>query len=403
MCFSALNCLNATATFFEVNKMITEIKNGTVLSGGKEEKRPVFFENGKITDAKKADRIIDASGKYVSAGFIDLHIHGGDGYDFMDGTVEAFEKIAAFHALHGTTAMCPTGLSGSVEETVMMINAYKEVLKKERTGADFLGIHLEGPYFALSKKGAQDPKYVHSPIKEEYEEILKAADGNIVRWSAAPEVDTDFLFAKRMKEEGIIVSAGHTDADFYQTTESFKHGYSLMTHFYCAMSTVFRLNGVRQAGAVEAAYLNDDIDVEIIADGMHLPLPLLKMIHKFKGSDRVALITDAMRGAGSPDGSFSVLGSLDNGQKVRIVDGVAKLMDSETFAGSVATCDRLVRNMVAAGVSIADAAKMASATPARILGSKTKGLLEKGFDADIVIFDGNVNVSDVFVRGKKIK
>lgn len=383
--------------------MITEIKNAVVVTNGCEEKRSVFFEDGKIVKSGKADKVIDAEGKYLSAGFIDLHIHGGAGFDFMDSTVEAFEKIAEFHSQHGTTAMCPTGLSGSVEETVAMLDAYREADKKDRNGADFLGVHLEGPYFALSMKGAQDPRYVHPPKKEEYEQILKDSKGCISRWSAAPEIDGNYEFAKRMQEENILVSAGHTDADFYQMTEAFEHGYSLMTHFYSRMPSIFRVNGVRRAGAVEAAYLNDSVDVEVIADGMHLPLPVVKMIHKFKGVEHTALITDAMRGAGSPDGSYSILGSLENGQKVIIEDGVAKLLSREAFAGSVATTDRLVRNAVKSGIPLADAVAMASQTPARIIGCKNKGLIAEGYDADIVLFDKDINISHVFIRGKQVK
>lgn len=383
--------------------MITEIKNATVLSGGKEEKRSVFFKDGKIVSPEIADKIIDGTDKYVSSGFIDLHIHGGAGHDFMDGTCEAFEKIAEFHASHGTTAMCPTGLSGSVEETVKMFRAYDEAYKKERNGSDFIGIHIEGPYFAFSQKGAQDPRYIHPPKKEEYE-ILLAESDKIVRWSVAPELDENYEFAKRLKQRNILVSAGHTDADYYKMDSAYNNGgYTLMTHFYSCMPSITRVKGVRQAGAIEAAYVNDGIDVEIIADGMHLPHPLLKMIYKFKGAGKIALITDAMRGAGSPDGSTSILGSLENGQTVYIEDGVAKMPDREAFAGSVATSDRLVKNMIKAGVSVAEAVQMASETPARIIGCKTKGKLKTGYDADIVIFDKDINVTDVFIRGRKIK
>ncbi len=383
--------------------MITEIRNATVLAGGKEEKRSVFFQDGKIIAPAIADKVIDGTGKYVSSGFIDLHIHGGAGYDFMDATSEAFEKIAEFHAMHGTTAMCPTGLSGSVEETVKMFRAYDEANRKDRNGSDFIGIHIEGPYFAFSQKGAQDPKYIHPPKKEEYDVLLSQSD-KIVRWSVAPELDKDFLFAKELSKRNILVSAGHTDADYYQIEDAYLNGgYTLMTHFYSCMPSITRIKGVRHAGAIEAAYVYDGIDVEIIADGMHLPHPLLKMIHKLKGADKIALITDAMRGAGSPDGSTSILGSLENGQTVYIEDGVAKMPDREAFAGSVATCDRLVRNMIKAGVSVAESVQMASETPARIIGCKTKGKLKIGYDADIVMFDKDINVSDVFIRGKKVK
>ena len=175
-----------------------------------------------------------------------------------------------------------------------------------------------------------------------------------------------------------------------------------MTHFYSCMKGVERINGMRIAGAIEAAYINDDITVEIIADGMHLPYELLQMVYKIKGADRTALVTDAMRGAGMPEGIETVLGKLDNGLPCRIEKGVAWMLDGQAFAGSVATTDRLVRTMVAAGIPLVDAVKMASETPAKMAKCPQKGTLDAGKDADIVIFDENINMQHVFVRGKQI-
>ncbi len=383
--------------------MRTRIENGRVIRGGLIRRETVCFEDGKIVaDEGSFDRVIDAGGNYVSAGFIDLHVHGGGDCDFMDGEEASFTGAAEFHAKHGTTAMCPTTLSGAFEEMLTAFHAYKAVKARGYNGADFIGLHLEGPYFALSQKGAQDPKYVHSPVKEEYERLLAATD-DIVRWSAAPEMDTDFRFADDLCRRGIMVSAGHTDADCRQMLAAADHGYTHMTHFYSCMKSVERVNGIRIAGAVEAAYLDDRITVELIADGMHLPLELLQMVYKLKGADRIALITDAMRGAGLPDGSRSVLGSKKNGQTVYIDRGVAWLPDGQAFAGSVATTDRLVRTVhCLAGIPLPDAVKMASETPARLIGCRSKGTLEVGKDADIVIFNENIEMQKVLVRGREV-
>lgn len=387
--------------------MMTEIINGKVIRNGKILEESVYFADGKILSKREAaiggapDRVIDAEGNYVSAGFIDLHLHGGGGYDFMDGTEEAFRGVAEFHAKYGTTAMCPTATSGPFEEMMNMFNAYRKVVQTGCNGADFIGMHMEGPYFALSQKGAQDPKYVRDPDPQEYEKLL-AATNDIVRWSIAPERDKDYTFAKELSKRGIWLSAAHTDANCHQIQDAAKHGYNHMTHFYSCMKGMERVNGMRIAGAIEAAYLDDDITVEIIADGMHLPYELLQMVYKIKGPDRTALITDAMRAAGSPDGSDAMMGSLANGQMVHIDRGVAWLPDGQAFAGSVATTDRLVRTMRKAGIPLVDAIKMASETPARLVGCTAKGTLESGKDADIVIFDEEIQMKHVFVRGKKV-
>ena len=387
--------------------MMTQIINGRIIKDGKITEGSLYFADGKIlseVDAAKygqADRVVDAKGNYVSAGFIDLHLHGGGGYDFLDGTEEAFEGAAAFHAKHGTTAMCPTATSGEFESTLEMFRSYKAVKEKDRMGSDFIGLHMEGPYFALSQKGAQDPRYVRDPDPAEYERFLDATD-DIVRWSVAPERDRDYAFAKALTARGISVAAAHTDANCCQMLEAAKNGYTHMTHFYSCMKSVERVNGMRIAGAIEAGYLSDDITVEIIADGMHLPYELLQMVYKIKGPDRTALVTDAMRGAGMPEGIETVLGKLDNGLPCRIERGVAWMLDGQAFAGSVATTDRLVRTMVAAGIPLVDAVKMASETPAKLAGCDAKGTLDASKDADLVIFNENVDMQYVFVRGKQI-
>ena len=223
-----------------------------------------------------------------------------------------------------------------------------------------------------------------------------------MRWSAAPELDSGWEFVGELKRRGILASAGHTDADCRQMLEAARQGYTHMTHLYSGMKGVERIAGIRVAGAVEGAFLCDDITVEVIADGMHLPHEILALVYKIKGADRTALITDAMRGAGLPDGSETLLGSKQNGQPAIIEQGVAWLPTRDAFAGSVATTDRLVRNILASGITLTDAVKMASETPAKLIGCRNKGRLEVGYDADIVMFDEEVKVSRVFIRGEEL-
>jgi len=345
---------------------------------------------------------INAEGKYVSPGFIDIHIHGGGGHDFMDANENAFLTIAETHAQYGTTAMLPTTLTSTKEVLLQTLDAYESANKKNVKGAQFLGMHLEGPYISLNQRGAQDPRFIRAPDPDEYREILSTY-ACIKRWSAAPELKGAIEFGRYVRSKNVLPAIAHTDAIYEEVLEAFKNGYTLITHLYSGMSGVTRRNAYRYAGVIESAYIIDDMDVEIIADGIHLPPPLLKLIYKIKGADRIALITDAMRAAGT-NSSESILGSLHDGLKVIIEGGVAKLPDRSSFAGSVATADRLVRIMVSmADVSMMDAIKMITATPARILKiEEKKGSITPGKDADIVIFDDNINIATTIIKGKII-
>ncbi len=386
-----------------------KITNGTIVTpyryipGG-----TVVVEDGVITGISERDvevpgaEVLDAGGHYIAPGFIDIHIHGGGGHDFMDGTEEAFLGIAETHARYGTTAMVPTTLTAEKADLLNTLDTYERAHAKNTKGAQFLGIHLEGPYFAMAQRGAQDPRYIRNPDPAEYKEVLRYSS-SIARWSAAPELEGAIEFAEYVRNQGILVALAHTDAVYEDVLKGFENGYTLATHLYSGMSGVTRRNAFRYAGAVEAAFLIDEMDVEIITDGVHLPPALLKLVYKIKGAQRTALITDAMRAAGMPPGE-SILGSLKGGLKVIVEDGVAKLPDRTAFAGSVATFDRLVRNMVQlADVSLLDAVCMASATPARIMNvADHKGAIVVGKDADIVIFDKNINIRNTLVKGTVI-
>lgn len=366
----------------------------------------LVIENGKIDricdeNIHVADGLeLDADFNYVSPGFIDIHTHGGGGHDFMDATVEAFLGAAEKHAQHGTTSMLPTTVACSNEELKNTIQAYKIAKTLNTNGADLLGLHLEGPYISDLQKGALNSRYIRNPKPEEYMEILNWSD-DILRWSAAPELSGALEFGKYIKDKGILPSIAHTDAVHEQVLEAFENGYTHITHLYSGMSGVRRINAYRYAGVIESAFLIDGMTVEIIADGCHLPASLLKLVYKMKGSSKIALVTDSIRAAGLLDGE-SVIGSLENGQKVIIEDGVAKLPDRTAFAGSVATMDRLVRTVISlADVPLMDAVRMATITPASIVhASGRKGSIVIGKDADIVIFDNQIDIKTTIIKGK---
>lgn len=387
---------------------VLKIHNGKIISPYRIFEGTVIIEGSKIREVVQGNvevsgaTEIDAKGKYISPGFIDIHVHGGGGHDFMDGSEEAFLKIAETHAQYGTTGLMPTTLTSELDELYHTLELYKQANQNNTKGAQFLGMHLEGPYFAMSQRGAQDPRYIRNPDPKEYMEILSRSN-DIKRWSAAPELKGAIEFGNHLRSKGILVAMAHTDAIYEEALEAFEAGFTLGTHFYSCMSGVTRRNCFRYAGVIETAYLLDEMDVEIIADGVHLPAPLLKLIYKIKGPDRIALITDSMRAAGMPPGD-SILGSKHNGLKVLVEDGVAKLPDRTSFAGSVATSDRLVRTMISiADVPLSEAVKMAAQTPANILGlGSSKGSITKGKDADIVIFDQDIQVNTTIVGGRVI-
>lgn len=385
--------------------MITKIKNGLVITGNKTLKTNLYIKDNKIfkiTDENLPfEKEIDANGMYVSPGFVDIHIHGALGFDFLDGTEEAYQKIAEEVSKHGATSIVPTLTSSTKESMENAILTFDKVKANKPNGARLLGIHLEGPYFAASQKGAQDESKIRDFDPEEYEKIASMSD-SLIRWTAAPERKGAEDFGKFMKEKNILPCIGHSDADCKTAKKAFDNGFTHVTHLYSCTSTVHRKNAFRYAGIIEQAYLNDDMTVEIIADGIHLPDDLLKLVYKLKGADKIALITDSMRGAGMPDGE-SILGGYEDGLKVIIEDGVAKLPDRSAFAGSVAFCDRLVKNMITlADVSVCDAVKMASETPAKILGLKNIGKLQEGYLADIVIFDADINIYKTIIDGKEV-
>lgn len=368
----------------------------------------IIIEGGKILEVSTSDILIEnaleinAMGNYIGPGFIDLHVHGGGGHDFMDNEPEGFLAIAALHAKHGTTALMPTTLSSEHQDLMDTLSVYETANARNVNGAQFIGIHIEGPYFSMEQRGAQDPRYIRAPVPAEYQEII-ASSKSIKRWSAAPELTGALEFAQYLSERGILPSIAHTNAIYEEVLPAFEKGFRHATHFYSCMSGVSRRNAYRYAGVIESAYLLDAMTVEIIADGIHLPAPLLKLVLKIKGADRTALVTDAMRAAGMPPGP-SILGSRRDGLEVIVEDNVAKLKDRTAFAGSVATMDRLIRNMVTmADATLEDAVKMASLTPANIIGiGDRKGSLVAGKDADIVIFDEEINILRTMVAGKSI-
>ena len=334
----------------------------------------IYVENGKIACLSEADlpadETLDAKGRYVAPGFIDTHVHGAGGVDYMGG-VEDFCRASALHLAHGTTTILPTTMAASFEALKTAIDNFKAVLPEAgKTLPHMPGMHFEGPYFSPKQAGAQPPEYIYPPRPAEYLELIARAEGLIRKWSFAPELPGTVEFCDALTRNGILPSIAHTDATYEDVLRAFEHGATCLTHFYSSMSTITRRSGFRVPGVIEAGYLLDEMWVEVIGDGCHLPEPLLKMILKMKGDHRIMTITDAIAEAFLPEG-IELPGS---GHVIE--EGVAKMADRTCFAGSVASTDRIVRTMVkVAGCDLPTAVRMMTKNPATYLGLRTKGSL----------------------------
>src|SRR6056297_2157532 len=304
----------------------------------------------------EGSNVIDVEGAIITPGFIDIHLHGGGGADVMDGTVQSYKKISEVHARAGTTSLLPTTLTSSDEDLLKTLEVFSQVKQENYQGAKLLGMHLEGPYFANAQRGAQDPEYIKCPDREQYMSILEN-NKDILRVSAAPELPGGLELGRELRRRGILASIGHSDATYKEVLKAIDAGYTHVTHLYSGMSGVKRVNCYRVAGIIETGLLIDDLTVEIIADGKHLPASLLQLIYKNKGSNNIALCSDAISAAGMPEGEYLLGG--ENGQKILVEEGVAWLADKSAFAGSVSTGITLIKTMVElAKVSMEEAVKM---------------------------------------------
>lgn len=361
----------------------------------------VYFEDGRITDVSTEELPVseeyDMSGYYVSPGFVDVHTHGGGGYRF-EGSVEEIVNACRFHLKHGTTTICPTISAAPFDSMAASVLKVKEAMNDERVLCTIIGAHMEGPYLSSSQAGAQCSSHITPPREEDYLPFIEENAHAIARWTYAPENDEGQRLAKALKKYGIVASAGHTDATYSELYPAFLQGCRLVTHLYSCTSTVTRERGFRRLGVIEAAYLLDDMFVEIICDGKHLPPELIQLVYKIKGADRIALVTDSLALAGTEQ----THGFMQDTEFV-IEDGVCKLMDRSAFAGSIATADRLVRVATwEAKIPLIDAVKMMTATPARIMNLPTKGSISAGKDADFAVFDEDIDIKSVFVAGHAV-
>ena len=381
--------------------MLTQLINARILTPqGWLKDGSVLIRDGKILEVTNCDlavigaQLIDVKGMYVLPGGVEIHAHGGGGRDFMECTEDAFRGAVQTHMKYGTTSIFPT-LSSS---TVPMIEQAAETCTKlmEEKDSPILGLHLEGHYLNMAMAGGQIPENIKSPDPNEYIPIVETWSC-IKRWDAAHELPGAMQFGKYITAKGILASVAHTQAEFEDIRTAYEAGYTHATHFYNAMPGFHKRREYKYEGTVESIYLLDDMTVEVVADGIHVPPTILRLVYKIKGVERTCLITDALACAASDSRE-----AFD--PRVIIEDGVCKLADHSALAGSVATMDRLIRTMVQkAEIPLADAVRMASETPAKIMGVyDRKGSLQKGKDADIIVMDEDLNVRAVWAMGKLV-
>jgi N-acetylglucosamine-6-phosphate deacetylase len=343
--------------------------------------------------------LISAAGLTVSPGFLDLHVHGGAGADFMDATADALSTITAFHAAGGTTAMLATTASSSFPELLAALDNLAGSRGPECAHCDIVGVHVEGPYFAQAKRGCHLARWVRDPVAEEYRTLLARYDF-LGSMTLAPERPGALALVAALDEAGVLPAAGHSDATAEEVRLAMARGLRHVTHLFSAMASITKDGPYRRAGLLEAALLEDGLTTEVIADGRHAPAELLALAVKCKGWERLCLVTDAMRGAGMPDGVYTFGGP--HGQEAIVRDGVAVMPDNSGFASSTVCMADLVRTMVRlVGVPLADALRMASTTPASVLGlANRKGTVAPGKDADLVLLDRSLDVVMTMCRGR---
>lgn len=386
--------------------MKTLIKNAKIITPYEIlEQNGLLIENGKIKDIKKLDKFkktdfdkeIDASGNFLSSGFIDIHNHGNNGHDVMEGTFEALESMADFHIKNGVTGFVAATMTQSKEKTLKAITNVANYIEEQKDGSkrsQLLGLYLEGPYFSQEKKGSQPLEFIKNPDLEELKEFINNSRDNVKIVAIAPELPGASSAIQYLKSKDITVAAGHTNATYDQAKTGIDNGITQATHLYNGMRSFSH----RDPGIIGAALTDERVYCEMICDGIHLHPAAIELAVDIKESNKIILISDAMMATGLEDGEYDL-----GGQKVFAKNGEARLVDG-TLAGSTLTLNKAVYNIIhMANVSLKDAVRMASLNPSKTIGlEKTKGSIEIGKDADLIIFDKDINISTVIIDGKTV-
>jgi N-acetylglucosamine-6-phosphate deacetylase len=379
------------------------INGRVVLPDAVAQDRAVVIEDGKIAGVVETGLLgagverVDAGGRFITPGLIDLHTHGALGHTFNEPTAEAFSIITQENAQRGVTGLLATLATAPIPDLVHCLNFCREWRQSPRAGAQVLGMHLESPYISPAQKGALDPAHIRQPddgtpdILLEHYDVLKIM-------VLAPELPGALDLIAKLVKLGIVAAAGHSSAQDEQVLAAMRAGLRHITHIWSAMSSVIREGPWRKPGLLESALLLDGLTVEMIADNKHLPSTLMKLAYKCIGADRLCAISDATSGAGLPEGAHFGMG----GMEYEVRDGVGMMFDRSAFAGSTTLVNQMIPVLMdVIGIPLVEAIRMLTITPARVIGvDDRKGSLEAGKDADLAIFNKDWSAWRVMIAGK---
>ena len=390
---------------------VTVFANATVVLPDRLAETSVSIDGERIVSVGAAPpdthRVVDLRGKYLAPGFVDMHVHGGAGADFMDGTAEAFATACRCHARHGTTSLTPTSTVARMSDYERFLELCESEIRVSNRGARIVGSHFYGPYFARPARGCHPDQDFLVPDASNSGSLMRLAGTMPFVVTVAPEIDNAEWLVRTYSERGVRFNAGHSFATFSQMEAAVKWGVRHVDHLFCAMSDRARLRQSQtfpmRGGVMEATLFFDELTTEVIADGKHLTPELLRLAYKIKGPDRLALVTDSMRAVDLPDGEYW-FGPEERGEKVRKMHGVGVTMEGTSLASGVMGMDHCVRTMHRAScVPLPEAIRMASLTPARILGiEKDVGSIAVGKLADLVVLDAELNVEQVYIGGTEM-
>jgi N-acetylglucosamine-6-phosphate deacetylase len=341
-------------------------------------------------DELAGDQVVNAAGRLVLAGFIDLHIHGAAGAEVLGGP-DALKGVATYLPSGGTTAFFPTAATAPMDRLLGFLGDVAELSGSDWHGAELLGSHLEGPYLNPARKGAQAVEHMRPFNLEEARELVDRSRGTLRHLTLAPEIEGGRQLTEALRASGVTVAAGHSDATYEQAMEAFSWGVTHVTHTFNAMRPLHH----RDPGLIAAAMAAKEITCEVIADTVHVHGGAIRALVEAKGSPRTAVVTDGLPMLGQPPGRYQWL------QRPVVVDERAAWLEDGGLCGSITPLDAALRNLLSLGFSLADAGQMLSATPASIARvADRKGALKPGYDADLVILDESYRVVATYCRGR---
>jgi len=365
--------------------------------------KAVVVEGKKIVGIADADSLgaeaekVDVSGRYIGPGLIDIHTHGALDHTFNEPTVKAFASITEENATRGITSLLATISTAPIPDLVKCLAFSRQWMQEPHEGSQVLGVHLEGPYFSLAQKGAQDPKNIRTPDDGTPDILLEHHD--VMRiMTYAPELPGALDLTARLARLGIVPAAGHSSAKDEDVLAAIKVGLRHAIHIWSGQSSTVREGPWRKPGLLEATLVFDELTAEIIADNKHLPPTLMKLACKCIGSDRLCIVSDATSGAGMPEGARFRMGEME----YEVHDGVGMMLDRTAFAGSTTLVNQMVPILTdAVGIPLVEAVRMATLTPARVIGfGDRKGSLEAGKDADLAVFEEDFTAWRTMIGGQ---